>query len=178
MLLFFYFLTQKCIEHYCGSFRNLFNCAYKPHGYKPTQKFKSNLRFTLGSKQTDSETHLDQKWLQMQGEFGRNLANFKSFPYPAPSHVFMYLATLNNSALKLVYIYCCCFILFYAAEFPVAVTAFTISSVWKAIETQGPLHCVLDVEGFPMQPFSSGAFQNAFKASCVVPNNKGRVKPL
>lgn len=62
------------------------------------------------------------------------------------------------------------FILFNAAEFPVAITAFTITSDWGSIETEGPLHCVLDVQGFPSQPFSSGTFQHAFKASCVVAN--------
>lgn len=55
----------------------------------------------LGSEQQGLEAHLDKKWLQMQGEFGRNFTNFKSFPYPVPLHVFMYLATLNNSALTL-----------------------------------------------------------------------------
>lgn len=28
----------------------------------------------------------------------------------------------------------------------------------------------MDVQGFPEAPFSSGTFQNAFKAACVVPN--------
>lgn len=48
--------------------------------------------------------------------------------------------------------------------------AYTILSDWRLLETEGPQHCVVDVEGFPTQPFSSGAFQNAFKAAGVVPN--------
>lgn len=51
-----------------------------------------------------------------------------------------------------------------------AITSFTIASDWGSIETEGPLHCVLDVQGFPAQPFGSGTFQNAFKATCIVPN--------
>lgn len=62
------------------------------------------------------------------------------------------------------------FVSFHAAEFLVAITAFNISSDWSSIETEGPFHCVLDVKGFPAEPFSSGTFQNAFKADCVVPN--------
>lgn len=60
--------------------------------------------------------------------------------------------------------------MFHAAEFPVAITAFAITSDWSSIKTEGPLHCVLDVRGFPAEPFSSGTFQHAFKASCIVPN--------
>ncbi|CAH3188607.1 unnamed protein product [Porites evermanni] len=55
-------------------------------------------------------------------------------------------------------------------ELPVAITSFTMASDWGSIETEGPLHCVLDVQGFPAQPFGSGTFQNAFKATCIVPN--------
>ena len=58
----------------------------------------------------------------------------------------------------------------HVVELPVAITSFKIASDWGYIETEGPLHCVLDVEGFPGQPFGSGTFQNVFKASCIVPN--------
>ena len=51
-----------------------------------------------------------------------------------------------------------------------AITSFIIASDWGSIETEGPLHCVLDVQGFPAQPFGSGTFQNAVKATCIVPN--------
>ena len=51
-----------------------------------------------------------------------------------------------------------------------AITSFTIASDWGSIETEGPLHYVLDVQGFPAQPFGSRNFQNAFKATCIVPN--------
>ena len=50
------------------------------------------------------------------------------------------------------------------------ITAFKITSDWSSIETEGPFHCVLDVKGFPGEPFSSGTFQHAFKACCIVPN--------
>lgn len=46
-------------------------------------------------------------------------------------------------------------------------TAFQISNDWSHIETDGPFHCVLCMDGFPSLPFSSGTFQHAFKASCV-----------
>ena len=72
---------------------------------------------------------------------------------------------------KLRYIHCCCLSsMLHSAEFPVAITAFKITSGWGSIETEGPLHCVLDVKGYPAEPFSYGTFQNAFKAFCVVPN--------
>ena len=58
----------------------------------------------------------------------------------------------------------------FASEIPVAITAFNITSNWGSIETEGPLHCVLDVSGYPAEPFSYGTFQNAFKATCMVPN--------
>lgn len=62
------------------------------------------------------------------------------------------------------------FVFLHSAEFPVAITAFKITGGWGSIETEGPLHCVLDVKGYPAEPFSSGTFQNAFKASCIAPN--------
>ena len=66
-------------------------------------------------------------------------------------------------------ILCFCLVSF-ASEIPVAITAFNITSNWGSIETEGPLHCVLDVSGYPAEPFSYGTFQNAFKATCMVPN--------
>ena len=62
------------------------------------------------------------------------------------------------------------FDLFHAAEIPVAITAFNITSDWGSIKTEGPLHCVVDVSGYPAEPFSYGTFQYAFKATCMVPN--------
>ena len=62
------------------------------------------------------------------------------------------------------------FFLLHVVELPVAITSLTIASNWGCIKTEGPLHCVLDVQGFPAQPFGSGTFQNAFKATCIVPN--------
>ena len=61
------------------------------------------------------------------------------------------------------------FVSFHAEEFPVAITAFNITSDWSSIETEGPVHHVLDVKGFPAEPFSSKQFQTA-KAECIVPN--------
>ena len=43
---------------------------------------------------------------------------------------------------------------FDATEFKVEGTAFQISSTWSAIQTEGPLHCVLNIDGFPGVPFS------------------------
>ena len=59
---------------------------------------------------------------------------------------------------------------FNSTEFPAQITAFKISGDWGAIETDGPLHCVLNIEGFPAVPFSAGTFQLAFKASSVLQN--------
>ena len=58
----------------------------------------------------------------------------------------------------------------HVVELLVVILSFTIASDWGSIETEGPLHCVLDVQGFPAQPFGSGTFQNAFKATCIEPN--------
>ena len=58
----------------------------------------------------------------------------------------------------------------HVVELLVVILSFTIASDWGSIETEGPLHCVLDVQGFPAQPFGSGTFQSAFKATCIEPN--------
>ena len=58
----------------------------------------------------------------------------------------------------------------FAAEIPVVITAFNTTSNWGSIETEGPLHCVVDVNGYLAEPFSYGTFQFALKVTVLVPN--------
>lgn len=88
--------------------------------------------------------------------------NFRIPPDTSDYHCLFLQITIYLSLL---------FVLLNAPELPIAITAFTITSDWGSIGTEGPLHCVLDVQGFPSQPFTSRMFQQAFKASCIIPNN-------
>lgn len=52
---------------------------------------------------------------------------------------------------------------------PVEVYQFRVADDLRSIEREGPEYTVIEIEGFPDNPFASGTFQNAFKAKMLTP---------
>ncbi|XP_074632748.1 alpha-protein kinase 1-like [Acropora palmata] len=52
---------------------------------------------------------------------------------------------------------------------PVEVYQYLVTDDWCSIKVEGPEHTVIEIEGFPDNPFASGSFQVAFKAKRITP---------
>ena len=46
---------------------------------------------------------------------------------------------------------------------------YLVTDDWCSIKVEGPEHTVIEIEGFPDNPFASGSFQVAFKAKRITP---------
>lgn len=46
---------------------------------------------------------------------------------------------------------------------------YLVADDWSSIKVEGPEHTVIEIEGFPDDPFDSGTFQVAFKAKRIAP---------
>ena len=46
---------------------------------------------------------------------------------------------------------------------------YLVSDDWCSIKVEGPEHTIIEIEGFPDNPFACGSFQVAFKAKTITP---------